>query len=86
LENNISGIVGCTNIIRNFVRRARYTDVASVDQRYPRGARRQWVLQEDQVQELQAGLLRKCQPDPHSLTKFMLDRDEDSTIANLKND
>jgi hypothetical protein len=33
-----------------------------MDQRYPRGARRQWVLQEDQVQELQADFIfmHKC--------------------------
>jgi hypothetical protein len=57
-----------------------------MDQRYPRGARRQWVLQEDQVQELQFDCGFHVILNLRSLTKSMLDRDEDSAVANLKDD
>jgi hypothetical protein len=41
-----------------------FPPTCGVEQRYPWGASLQWALQEDQVQELQAGLLRKCPSDP----------------------
>jgi hypothetical protein len=95
LESSITSIAGCTNSIRHVVHRVRFTNVASMDQRYPRGAHRQWVLQEDQVQELQADqAVQKLQAasgfhivlNARSLTKFMLDRDEGPAVANLKDD
>jgi hypothetical protein len=46
-------MTGCTNNIQHVAGRVRYTNVTSVEQRHPWGARRQWVLQQDQVQELQ---------------------------------
>jgi hypothetical protein len=67
LECEISHIASCTINIQHVVGRFCYTNVASVEQRYPWGACLQWVLQEDQVPELQAGLLRKCHSDPHPL-------------------
>jgi hypothetical protein len=84
LERDISHITGCTNNIQHVVGRVRYTNVASVEQRCPWGARRQWVLQEDQVQELQVDCGFHVVLNARSLTKFMLDRDEGSAVANLK--
>jgi hypothetical protein len=66
--NAISHIAAqlCTTNTQHVVGRVCYTaNAASVEERRcPWGACLQWVLQEDQVQELQAGLLRKCPSDP----------------------
>jgi hypothetical protein len=57
---------------QHVVGRVCYTNAASVEERYPWGACLQWVLQEDQVQELQAGLLRKCPSDPLPLHQVLV--------------
>jgi hypothetical protein len=54
LECDISHIASCTINIQHVVGRVCYTNVASAEQRCPWGACLQWVLQEDQVHELQA--------------------------------
>jgi hypothetical protein len=54
MESDISHIAGCKNNIQHVVRRARCINTASAEQRCLRGARHQWVLQEEQVQELQS--------------------------------
>jgi hypothetical protein len=84
LERDISHIIGCTNNIQHVVGGVRYTNAASVEQRYPWGARRQWVLQEDQLQELQFHCGFHVVLNARSLTKFMPNRNEDSAVANLK--
>jgi hypothetical protein len=87
LERDISHTTRCTNNTQHVVGTVRYTNAASVEQRHPCwGARRQWAMQEDQVQELHVDRGFHVVLNARSLTKFMLDRDEDSAVANLKDD
>jgi hypothetical protein len=75
-----SHITGGTSNIQHVVGRVRYyTNASSVEQRYayPWGACRQWVLQEDQVQELQVDCGFHVVLNARSLAKSMLNRDED---------